>query len=77
MGLQDIHKSFNKIELSNLNHTYKDESKYIDLIVATYNIMDYVEGSALLQIDSIFNTDHRVILVDINIAEYIEDNFRD
>ena len=39
--------------------------------------MNYVEDSAVLEIDSIFNIDHRVFLVDINIAEYFEDNFSD
>ena len=75
MDLQDIHKSFNKIVPSNLDHTYKDRSKCINSIAATYNIMNYVEDSAILEIDSIFNTDYRVFLVDINIAEYFEDNF--
>ena len=45
--------------------------------MATYNIMNYVEGSALLEIDSISNIDHRAFLVDINIVEYFEDNFSD
>jgi len=77
LRIQDIHKLFNKIDLSNLDHTYKDGSKYIDSIAATHNIMDYIEGSTLLKTDRIFNTDYRVFMVDINMAEYFQEYFSD
>ena len=75
MDLLDIHKLFKKIVPSNLDYTYKDGSKCINSIAAIYNILNYIKDSAVLEINSIFNTDHRVSLVDINIAEYFEDNF--
>ena len=49
-----------------LDYTYQDRLKCIDSIVATPNIMRYVEGSKLFEIDVIVDTDHRSYVINVN-----------
>jgi len=57
--LKDIHKTFNSIDSDNLNHTYRDGIMYIDSITTKYNIIELIEGSKLLKINTIMKTDYR------------------
>ena len=75
IGIKDIHKIFNCIDSKSLDHIYRDGSKCIDSIIATSNILRYIEGSTLLEIDEIIDIDHRAYLIDINLSQYFEEEF--
>ena len=70
LGLQDIYKTINSIEPENLDHIHRDGSNCIDSIATTYNIMEFIEGSLLIETNSIINTDYQSFLININIKEY-------
>ena len=65
--VKDIHKIYNSIDRTELDHTYRDRSKCIDSVAVTPNIIRYAEGSKLLEIDAIFEIDHWLYMIDINL----------
>lgn len=58
-----------------MDHTYQRGTKYIDLIEATKNIINFIKDSRLYKINKIINTDYRAYVVDINFEYYFEEEF--
>ena len=50
--------------------TFIRGSKCINSIVATYSLLDFVEGSKLLEAYEITITDYRSFIIDINMERY-------
>ena len=53
-----------------MDKTSKKGSQTIDSIAASEGVMEYVEGSKLLDFNDIVFTDHRRYITDVNIEEY-------
>ena len=68
-----MHESYNIIQYEDLDPTFIRGSKCIDSIAATYNLLDFVEGSKLLEAHEITIIDHRSFIIDINIERYFDD----
>ena len=58
-----------------MDHTYQRGTKYIDLIEATKNIINFIKDSRLYKINKIINIDYRAYVVDINFEYYFEEEF--
>ena len=67
LGVRDAYSLFNMIELEDLDYVFIARSKYIDSIAASYNLIEFVEGSQLYNTNKIINTDYRSYMIDINI----------
>jgi len=72
--VKDVHQSFNYIEVE-VNGTYKHGSNCLDSIATSQDIMQYVEGSKLLEINKVVYTDHQSYLIDINFEQYFDKEF--
>jgi len=73
INVRDIYQSYNFIPEKELDKTYIRDFKYINSIAVTQNLLDFVEGSALLEASEIIITDHRAILIDINLDSYFKE----
>ena len=67
IGVRDVYSEFNQIEISELDNTYREGTKYIDLIAISQGILNYIEGYRLFEVNKITITDHRVYVFDINL----------
>jgi len=77
IGVRDVHQCMNLVQKDEaLDSTYKHGSKQIDSIAATNGIMDYIEGCRLINYNEIIESDHRAFMIDVDIEEYFEDEFR-
>ena len=65
--MQDIHYKHNNILLQRIDQTYKTGPKSINSIATSLNIMKYVEGYHLLEVNEIIISNHRSYLVDVNL----------
>ena len=74
IGVRDVHKTINMIGETS-DSTYKHGSKQIDSIAASNGIMNYIEGSRLMNYNEIIQSDHRAYMIDIDIREYFKDEF--
>ena len=68
LQVQDLDQPFNGLDIKELDHTYNRETKCIYLIVATLKIIKNKEGSVVFEANEIMNTDHRELIVDINLV---------
>ena len=75
IGVRDVHSKINNIRMDQMDKTCKSGSKPIDSFAASAGILDYIEGSMLLDYNDIFETDHRGYMVDIALDEYFEMEF--
>jgi len=71
--LWDIHQSYNLIPENNLDKTYIRGLKCIDSVAITQNLLDLIKGSKLLEANKVTKSDHRVLLIDINLEEYFKE----
>ena len=71
--MKDIYKTFNAIDSNNLDHTFRDRIEYIYSIAVTPNVIEYIEGSKLLEINTIIDTDHWSFIVNINLEKYFQE----
>ena len=53
--------------------TFIRGSKYIDSIAATYNLLDFIEESKLLEAYEIIFTDYRLFIINMNMERYFDD----
>ena len=53
-----MHQNFNHIRVKDIDKTYRKRSKCIDSIVASINILEYIEGSKLLEINKVLDADY-------------------
>ena len=67
LEVKDVHISFNMIEVINLDSTHIVGSRCKDSIAVSYNLIEFVEGSKLYEINEIINIDHRSYVIDLNI----------
>ena len=56
------------------DNTHKDRKNYINIVVISYGLVEYVKGSKLVEYDEIVNSDHRGYLVNINIVNYFDNS---
>ena len=75
LRVKDVNQRFNYIRVKDLSKTHRRGSKCIDSIVASPNIFECIEGSKLLEINEVLDTDYRLYLIDINLEYYIEEKF--
>ena len=75
LQLKDFHQTFNRIEVSQTDHTNNRGTKCIDSIVVTPNLRKQIEGSRLFEKNEIVNTEHRSYVVDINLEEDFQEDF--
>ena len=73
--VEDVHERFNNIESYQLDNTHKEGSKYIDSIVVSPGIIEYVEGYKLFEVKEITLTDYRVHTIDMNLEKYFTEQF--
>ena len=66
IGVKDVYQSFNYIEVEDLDGTYKRSSNCLDSIAASQDIIQYIEGSKILEVNEVVNTNHRSYLIDVN-----------
>ena len=66
IGVKDVYQSFNYIEVEDLDGTYKRSSNCLDLIAASQDIIQYIEGSKILEVNEVVNTNYRSYLIDVN-----------
>ena len=71
--VRDIHQSYNLKPEKSLDGIYIGGSKYINSIVATQSLLDFIERSKLLEANEVTITDHRVFLIDINLEGYFKE----
>ena len=69
----DIHQSYNLIADKELDCTYIGGSRCIDSIAGTQNILDFMEGSKLLEANEIIILDYRAFVIDINMESYFKE----
>ena len=67
LGMKDIHKICNTIKSTQLDHTYHNGIKYIDSVATMPNIIRYIEGSKLMEIDAIIDTAYHSFVIDMNL----------
>jgi len=65
--------NFNNIKRNQLDNTYKNRSKYIDLIAATPGIISHIKGSRLFKVNKITLIDYRAYIIDINLEKYFSE----
>ena len=53
-----------------LDSTYTNESKIIDSTAMTVNLLDFVEGSILIETNEIITSNHRGYIIDMNLEDY-------
>jgi hypothetical protein len=75
IGVKDVHSKINNIEMNQLDKTYKKGSRTIDSIAASSGIMNYIEGSKLVNYSEIVETDHRGYIIDVAMEEYFDIEF--
>ena len=68
--VNDIHHRYNRIPVKELDKTCMKGSNPIDSIVVLEGVIEYVEGSKLLDHNKILCLDCRAYIVDINFEEY-------
>ena len=56
-----------------LDCTYIGGSRYTDSIEGTQNILDFVEGSKLLEANEITILDYHAFVININMESYFEE----
>ena len=72
IGVKEINSHANKLNLKDLDKTYKNGSKPIDSIAATSRIVEYAEESELISYNNIAETEHRVYMIDVNAEDYFD-----
>ena len=65
----------NDFDSTQVDNTYKYGSKPINSIAATNRIMNYIEGSKLMNYNDIVELDHHTYMIDADIEEYFKDEF--
>ena len=75
LRIKDIHQCFNYVEVEDLDRIFRQGSRSIDLITAISNLIQYVEGSKLLEINEVVNTDHHSYLINTNLEMYFDKEF--
>ena len=61
-----MYQLFNILEILSIDYMYHRGTKYIDSIVATENIMNFIDSSS---------TDYRAYIIDINLEDYFNKEF--
>ena len=75
IGVTDVHSKINNVMIIQLDKTYKRGSRAIDSIAASSGIMEYIEGSKLVDYSEIVESDHRGYVIDVAMEEYFEIEF--
>ena len=65
--IQDVHYVFNQIEFSQMDNTYLNRSKLINIIAISPNLIECIEGCKLYKVNELIITDHRLYIIDINL----------
>ena len=65
-----MYKYVNKILVRDYDNTYKDRSKYIDLVAISHSLLEHVKRYKLVNYKEIIHCNHRRYLVDLDIVEY-------
>ena len=70
-----MYQVFNYIKVEELDYTHQYSIKSIDLIAASPNILELMEGSQLFKIEEIVNTDYQGFVIYINLEKHFEEEF--
>jgi len=72
-GLMNINKVINgPIESENRDSTYQYRSNCIDIIAASTNLLEFIDGYSIVDFNQIIITDHRGFLVDVNLEDFFQ-----
>ena len=74
IGAEDAYARLNNVNVNALDKTYAHRSNRIDSIALSEGIMEYEEGTKLLEYNNIVFADHRAYLLDVNMEEYFDEN---
>jgi len=66
----DVLSNFNRIEINELDNTYKVGSKCIDLIAVSHGLISYIEGSRIFDVDEIILINYQAYAIDIKLEQY-------
>ena len=61
--------------MNDIDNTYINGLKYINIIAVSSNIMSYIKECVLCERNKILDTDYRGYIVDINFNEYFDKDF--
>ena len=67
-GMVNVHEQVSNIYENELDSTYKYRTKYIDIIMSTYGLIDYIARCQIIECDK----DYRGYLLDIEIERYCQ-----
>ena len=68
-----MHQAFNEIELNKMDKIEIHGSKLIDIVAASYGVLEYVKGYQLLEHNEIIFIDYRSYIIDVNLEEYFKE----
>lgn len=71
----DVHSKLNNVAITQLDKTFKQGSRAIDSIAASRGVMNYIEGSRLVNYSEIVESDHRGYIIDVAMEDYFEMEF--
>ena len=63
----------NLLESSELDRTYKNGTEWVDSITRTDDILKWIKESRLCKNNEVFDTDHRLYIIDINLEQYFDE----
>ena len=58
-----------------MDNTYQNRLKCIDTVLASNNILCFVKGSKLCEINEILDIDYQRYVIDMNFGTYFEEEF--
>ena len=68
----EVYKYVNEILIKDYDNTYKNGSKYINIVIISYDLLEHVKECKLVNYEEIIHSNCRGYLVDISIIEYFE-----
>ena len=71
LGIKDVHATVNNTQYP-LDFIHTNGSKIIDSIAMTVNLLDFAEGSILIETNEIIPSDYRGYIVDVNLEDYFD-----
>ena len=74
-GLFNIHEQINGADTQQREATYEFGSKYINLLAVIGRLLEFINGSKMIDFKEYITTDHQGYIVDINLIAYFEEEF--
>ena len=71
-GLINVYQKINEIDANQIDNTFKIRKNYIDAIMCTHRLIEFIKGYQLTECDEIIMNDYYGFITDVAIEQYYQ-----